>query len=535
VDLEACLSEGPSRLGHMFETEAPKAAVAAHAVRVPWPALVARPEGISVAAAAVDLAEAITRAAAGRAEHPDIGPGADVETDQGAEPDPDMASEAELVDALSCFERAKSTAEARQTRAMAALARRSVFAGCPQHGPDDPEHGIKVAASIVSAELRISPGHARTRVELACELVEALPATLEALSAGRIDGYRAKVLAEEIRPLAEIPDVRRMVERELLELAGRQTGPQLRAAARKAVLAAYPGAAQDRHDKARASRAISPPTPEPDGMACSLIRMAADDMAAFWAAVDAAARRARTDDPDDPRTLDQLRADTLAELCWSALQIGHLGCCNPGCAHVHQPLGTRHGRAAAVGVTVPISTLLGIDDQPGHLHGYGPITAEVARRIAADGTWRRLLTDPATGALLDYGTTRYAPPADLVDHVTARDRSCRFPTCTHPAESCDLDHTFPAADGGATTASNLGPLHRAHHIDKTHHGWQLDQPESGRYIWTFRTGHRYEVDPEIIGPLLQPPDPDTPSKSEPDEASPGRPPGSESDPDPPPF
>jgi hypothetical protein len=191
-------------------------------------------------------------------------------------------------------------------------------------------------------------------------------------------------------------------------------------------------------------------------MASCLIRMAAEDLAASWIALDSAARRAKTDDPDDPRTLDQLRADTLAALCWSALEAGHLGCCNPTCGHVNQPLGTRHGRAATVGVTVPISTLLGIDDHPAHLHGYGPITAEVARRIAAQGTWRRLLTDPVTGALLDYGTTRYLPPADLVEHVKARDRSCRFPTCAHPAETCDFDHTTRLVRAGPPAQATAG-------------------------------------------------------------------------------
>jgi hypothetical protein len=529
----------------MFDVNAPQAAPV-RIVRVPMAALASRPHGIAVAAGVVDLAEAIARATA-----PTDEPTADS--------DPDVAAEADLIDALSCFERAKSIAEARQVRTIADLARRPMFAGCPEHGEDDPSHGVMAAASVVSAELRISPGHARTRVELACELVECLPNTLEALSVGRIDGYRARVLAEETRPLADTPELRRTVERELLVKAGRQTGPQLRAAARKAVLAADATSAEERHKKARAGRAISPPVPEPNGMASCLIRMAAEDLAAFWAALDAVARRTQND-PEETRTLDQLRADTLAELCWSALEIGHLGCCNPACGHVHQPFGARHGRAATVGVTVAISTLLGIDDHPAHLHGYGPITAETARRIAADGTWRRLLTDPVSGALLDYGTTRYAPPADLVEHVNARDRSCRFPTCTHPAEGCDFDHTVPAAEGGPTSAGNGGPLHRRHHNDKTHHGWWLDQPEPGRFVWTFRTGHSYEVDPEIIGPLLAesqrpddpapehlprepdppprdpgsaPPQPDPPSPDpEPAPPEPGRP---RSGLDPPPF
>ncbi len=248
--------------------------------------------------------------------------------------------------------------------------------------------------------------------------------------------------------------------------------------------------------------------------------------------LDAAARATKTSSPDDPRTLDQLRADTLAELCWSALEAGHLGCCKPECDHVHQRFGTRHGRAATVGVTVPISTLIGIDDQPAHLHGYGPVTAEVARRIAAAGTWRRLLTDPATGALLDYGTTRYTPPADLVEHVNARDRTCRFPTCTHPAETCDFEHTTPASQGGSTSPGNGGPVHRQHHNDKTHHGWQLEQPEPGRFVWTAPTGHSYEVDPEIIGPLLGdlPPPDRSPTTPPPPQREPDPP-----DPDPPPF
>ncbi|HEY9378385.1 MAG TPA: DUF222 domain-containing protein, partial [Jiangellaceae bacterium] len=300
-------------------------------------------------------------------------------------------------------------------------------------------------------------------------LAECLPDTLAALAAGHIDSYRARVLVEETRPLSDTPDLRARVESDLLEKAGRQTGAQLRATARRAVLAADPTTAEERHTRARAGRGIQPPVPEPDGMASCLIRVAAEDLAAFWTAIDAAARATRTSSPEDPRTLDQLRA---------------------------------------------------------------AVTAEVARRITADGTWRRLLTDPATGALLDYGTNRYTPPADLVEHVNARDRTCRFPTCTHPAETCDFEHTTPASQGGSTSPGNGGPVHRKHHNDKTHHGWQLEQPEPGRFIWTAPTGHTYEVDPEIIGPLLgdlQPPN-RSPTTSPPPQAEPDPP-----DPDPPPF
>ena len=53
---------------------------------------------------------------------------------------------------------------------------------------------------------------------------------------------------------------------------------------------------------------------------------------------------------------------------------------------------------------VALSTLLGFDEQPGELAGYGPIPADLARRMAADptGTWTRLVTDEL-GQLVDYG------------------------------------------------------------------------------------------------------------------------------------
>ena len=120
-------------------------------------------------------------------------------------------------------------------------------------------------------------------------------------------------------------------------------------------------------------------------------------------------RRCSHLDTDVP--LEALRFDMLASTAWAALNAGHLGCCAEGCSGAAQRLGARHGRKATVNVAVPFTTLLGIDDEPGVLHGYGVIHPVVARRIAADATWRRLLTDPATGAVRDYGprdTPRHA-------------------------------------------------------------------------------------------------------------------------------
>lgn len=68
-------------------------------------------------------------------------------------------------------------------------------------------------------------------------------------------------------------------------------------------------------------------------------------------------------------------------------------------------LPTAQGRAPAIEVRVGLQTLLGLDDEPGDLAGYGPIPAGLARDLAGDrtGTWRRVLTDPNTAAPVHVG------------------------------------------------------------------------------------------------------------------------------------
>jgi hypothetical protein len=68
-----------------------------------------------------------------------------------------------------------------------------------------------------------------------------------------------------------------------------------------------------------------------------------------------------------------------------------------------------------------------LDEQPGELAGYGPIPAPLARALAQDATWRRILTDPA-GRPIEVGRSRYRPPAALDELIRTRDNRCRFPT-----------------------------------------------------------------------------------------------------------
>jgi hypothetical protein len=421
----------------------------------------------------------------------------------------------DLVRLAQAHTRMISHYEARQAEAIAALTRRSAYDRCSNNA--EAEHDrLKAAADEVSAALRWTPSYADRRVHAAVELAAELPATLSALSAGKIDGYRAQVIVDETAPLRDDPEARAKVEADVLRAAGNKTGPALRARVKKAVAEASPDVVEERRRTAREGRRVDRPFPECDGMGSMALYGPLDDLAALYAAVDAAARdrrdRARRsgageDYPDAKLSLDELRFDVMADLGWVALAAGHLGCCADDCAGRKQRLGTQQGRRAQVNVTVPLSTLLGIDDTPGELHGYGPISAEVARRIAGDATLRRMLTDPATGALLDFGTTRYAPPAHLREFVAARDRTCRFPSCTRTAESSQLDHTVPHrpdGSGGPTADYNLGAFHDRHHNAKTSHGWRFEQPQPGQFVITSPAGLRYESEPEQVGPIIEP-------------------------------
>ncbi|TKR24737.1 DUF222 domain-containing protein [Cellulomonas hominis] len=159
---------------------------------------------------------------------------------------------------------------------------------------------------------------------------------------------------------------------------------------------------------------------------------------------------------------------------------------------------------AEVRVTIAASTLLGLDDHPADLDGYGPIDAVRARALADGGVWRRIVTDPVTHQVLDVGRQRYRPPAGLAELVRTRDRTCAAPGCTVPARSTDLDHTIeyhpqpgdpPDTPLGRTDADNLGPLCHRHHRLKTDGGFRLRQIQPGLFEWITPTGHRYLVRP----------------------------------------
>lgn len=144
-------------------------------------------------------------------------------------------------------------------------------------------------------------------------------------------------------------------------------------------------------------------------------------------------------------------------------------------------------RRAEIQLVVSAETVLGIADTPGELAGYGPVGPEQARQIAhlAGTTWRRLITDPVTGTVLDRGRSTYTPPGALADHVQARfGWTCTRPGCSNVA--ADLDHATAWAELGDTSVDNLHPVCRGCHTAK-HAGWSVRIAPDGTTTW--RTPH----------------------------------------------
>jgi hypothetical protein len=88
----------------------------------------------------------------------------------------------------------------------------------------------------------------------------------------------------------------------------------------------------------------------------------------------------------------------------------------------------------------------------------------------------------------------YQVPARIAEKVRLRDRTCVFPYCHRPAQSCDLDHIVPYDPGeppGQTSTDNLACLCRLHHRMKTHAGWTYYMLLPGVFVWHSPHGHTW--------------------------------------------
>ena len=422
--------------------------------------------------------------------------------------DLEALDDAALVEVVAAWRRIESWAAARAARAAAALSERASM------NPFWPSVAGEVREPCVAGEelalrLGCSRRAGRELVRAGRAFGGALWPTGDALETGEIDAGKARLM---VTALLGVPgEVAIAVQEDVLPDAPRRTHAQLAGDVQRALISVDPDEAAERAARAADERRVCRPRVLPDGMAGIWAVLPAPAAVALSGELDAVARVVRG--LGDSRTLDQLRADALCFAVtahgWRPDDGGPAEAATDARADALRDVLAGPPLRAEVLVTVPLDALMGTGDGVAELAGYGAVSTATAEAVARGGSWRRLVTDPLSGTVLDVGRTRYRPPPGLDAHVRTRDGTCVRPGCPTSAWSCDLDHTVPfgqgpdgasgglgasggpGASGGSTSADNLGALCRRDHLLKTHGGFRLSQVAPGVFEWTTPTGHRY--------------------------------------------
>jgi hypothetical protein len=317
------------------------------------------------------------------------------------------------------------------------------------------------------------------RVARARRLRSAMPLVWRAWHDGRITTTHVIAVDRAACRLTRAESVAGLDEVAVGELVSRTPGQGVRWLERW-VERTEAGAARERHERAHADRKVVL-RPLGDGMTRLTADLESTDAAAIMQALSKAAHGLPA---DDPRTIDQARADLFVDTLLDRRD-GGLG---------SGGLGYR----AVIGMTVPLSSLMGFSDVPGELTDRSAtIPVHVVRAAMADPSslLYRLVTDDIGNLLTVQWLGRFVP-ARLEQVLEFRDGTSIFPTSSVPARLCDDDHSDPwPAD---TSAANTGPLNRRAHNLKTEGLIRMRQTSPGVFEWATRTGHTYTRHPDPV-------------------------------------
>lgn len=403
------------------------------------------------------------------------------------------AAQIELIGALEELKAAAAAAQAQVTAAFAASRREALTAA----GVPTRRQGRSIGAEVALAR-RVSPHQGSRHLGLAEALVTEMPTTMAALAAGEISEWRATLVARETACLSRAD--RGTVDAELGRLPGGMAAlgdRRLAEAARRLSYRLDPESVAARAAKAEAERCVTL-RPAPDTMCYLTGLLPVGQGVAAYAALtrEADARRSAGDE----RSRGQLMADALTErLTGTATQLTAYDPTQWDAVTPELPPASAAAGVPGAGVEVQLvmtdTALLGEDDSPGELIGYGAIPASLARRLvgetAADASvWvRRLFTSPSTGRLVSADSTRREFPHVLRQLLVARDQRCRTPWCNAPIRHAD--HAVSVAEGGQTTLSNGQGLCEGCNYVKETPGWTTTAEPEGTVVITTPTRHRY--------------------------------------------
>ncbi|HZU93006.1 MAG TPA: DUF222 domain-containing protein [Microbacterium sp.] len=464
--------------------------------------------------------------------------------------DSQMATLAELVESLAAADATVNAMMAARDGLLALAGRVAVGIAKQGDHTDVGDMTLRTVAAEIGQRLRVSDRTVERKIAEASCLVDGFPTVWAAQGAGRITAAHAHVIIETGAHLTDAAQ-RDAYAAAVLPLADVESPNRLRPLARRIAERFQELPVDERHRKARSRRRVWT-RDQDDAMADLTLHGPAVLVHAMMDRLSQMAHEIRTENlraakeariagselVPDTRSVDEIRADLLADLVLTGAPTGH--------DDVDDLLAEIRGR---IEVTVPVTTLmgrdLGADAGPGEgrdaedpapaahspsssersetkrptpctsdprgrslsersetkrpttdgflpalLDGAVPIDARTARLLAGIATgWDRVLTHPVTGAVL--AVDRYRPSEQLRRHLRARDQRCRFPTCGLAARKCDLDHNDAASSGGPTSDGNLSAFCRRHHTLKHASPWHVRHRADGMIEWTSPTGKTY--------------------------------------------
>ncbi|NHA67979.1 HNH endonuclease signature motif containing protein [Phycicoccus flavus] len=438
------------------------------------------------------------------------------------------------------------------------------------------------AADLVAPALGCSHAQAQRRVEQAVRVAAGRtptetddgtaprPTGLDglhtAMAQGRLDGYRASVVAGE---LEEAPAEVAGAVLAALDPHLHEDGAALRRRCRRVLARIAPDLLRERAVRARAATGLRRWAAEP-GVDAWYGTFPSETAATAWAAID---RRAHDLVADGTCTsVEQARGRALTDLVTgnATIDVQVVLAVPADATHPHLPTAAAPGpmttasttvgarsaiagatTAAATGPATMASTVETRRDtsmtapataapaamrrsRPEDLvqvHGARPgeplLVSAGWLRDHLTGTSTTVACHPATGARTDPGdaltSDGYRPPERLAALVRARDGRCRFPGCAVAARFCDLDHVRPWPTG-PTSAANLLCLCRRHHRIKQTPGWSVRLTPDGTATWTdpagaVRTTHPLDALDVLVLRAADPPDPPPPTPEGPDSAT----------------
>jgi hypothetical protein len=336
------------------------------------------------------------------------------------------------------------------------------------------------AAEMAAAEVRVALCLTRysadVEMQFALELHRRLPRLFDMLASGVIDVKRAKVIEQGTMHLPGA--TAQAIVDDIAEAAPSLTTGELRARLKTLCIETDPDEARKRYAAAVDDRRIVIEATDAGTANLHAFDLPADEAAAIGNRIHALAKQLHGT-AGETRTMDQLRADLL---------IDHLNGVIPGSVN----------QGGHVDVTVTMEALVGLTDSPGEIAGFGPVIADVARKLANDphNKLRIIVCDETTGEPTHVVTPTRNPTANQRRSVEIRNRTCVFPGCRMPSQHSDIDHTVAVVDGGDTCDCNLAPLCRHDHCIKHQHGWAYQRLPDGRSHWTTRLGHTYIQAPQ---------------------------------------